>query len=110
MAIVATISRTQLLRMEEWLACVAVMDELIPHAPRKIVNPFTGQPTVAYPNIGSVTLTVAGTHVGAIEPSSEFDTDGELLVYSAHADSPAFRKLVAEVAKALGASIEWIPE
>jgi hypothetical protein len=46
---------------------------------------------------------------GAIEPSSEFEDDGELLVYAPDGGlSDGFKRFVTSLAESMKASVEWV--
>lgn len=107
MSLVAVISRTPRLEMAEWLRRIELMDELVPPPPREANNPFTGQCTTLTSKPGTVEIIVSGTLVGAIEPSTAFDDDGELHVYAPERPVDALQSTAAAVAGALGADIQW---
>jgi hypothetical protein len=107
MALVAVISRVPLLSPQEWLRCI---DTRVMAAPDvvEVTNPFTGVGRLSVrPQPGEVVVLVDGQTVGGIEPSVEFERDGELHVYAPAAPSTALRDVVRETANRLGANVEW---
>jgi hypothetical protein len=105
------ISRAPRLSMPEWLRFVDDNEALVRHDPRVIVNPFTGSRVVHQSNPANVSISVDGVTVGGIEPSSEFDDDGELHVFTPEeADGRQARAVATAIAKSLGARLEWLLE
>lgn len=106
MGLVAIISREPRIEMEEWLRLVESRTDTVAPAPRAIINPFTGNPTTVVPRRGRVELQAESGLLGGIEPSDEFDADGELLLYTVER-TDALRRLAEDIARALAAHITW---
>jgi hypothetical protein len=110
-ALRGTISREPRLSRSEWLRCIEENATLVADEARVIVNPFTGDRVLHQPPPGGATLCVGGATVGGIEPSVDFEDDGELLVYAPEDSDGKEARIAAEVvAKALGAQLDWIEE
>jgi hypothetical protein len=93
--------------MDEWTALIDRSPLLSRPAPREIVNPFTGVRELTGPRAGEAEILSPNGPVGAIEPSSEFDDDGELFVYAADGKHDVVRSAAQEIAAALCANLEW---
>ena len=110
MVVRAIIAREPPWPLREWLACIDERDDLVRPEPRQIRNPFTGQQTMFEEPEGVVRIMRGGDSLGAIEPSPEFEEDGELVVYSKGKITPGLREVLEGLAGRLGASLEWNAE
>jgi hypothetical protein len=110
MAIVALITREPPLTLDEWLSCIAVTPELVPPAPRTVLNPFTRRPYLHLPAAGDVDIILPGLEAeSSIESGSEFAQDATLAVNGPDEGvSPGTRALILRVAASMRAPVEWL--
>lgn len=108
--LVAAIGSRGAFTIDEWRAVASTRRDLVQPRPREGVNPFSGQQVVLPTIPDAVDIVVAGVDSGGIEPSSEFDDDGCLLVYAAAPVPAPIELVVSEIATALRADIEWMVE
>ena len=93
--------------MDEWVDLID-RSPLLARPPSEIVNPFTGARAPRRFGAGDAeVLSPPHGPVGAIEPSPEFEQDGELSVYAADGKHELVRDAIQEIASALGANLEW---
>jgi hypothetical protein len=108
MGVTAIISREPPLELSEWLNCIDQNDALVRTEPRPMINPFTGKPTILHYPPGDVLIRIGGATVGAVEPSPDFEGDGELLVYAPVVSK--VRSVVEGIARFLGADLRWVAD
>ena len=109
MSLVAVISRTPPIRMDDWVQVARWTPELAPPPVRVIKNPFTGRMTTVQPSPWEADIQVNGTLLGGIEPGAEFDDDGELRVYSHQGVEDLLRTVLETLASRLSAEVQWMP-
>ncbi len=96
--------------MDEWVACISKHPELRRPRARTITNPFTNAPFRYVPTPDKANIVEGAAPAGAIEASSEFETDGQLLVYSNDRRKAFVRKIARRIARSLGAQLLWFPD
>jgi len=72
-------------------------------------NPFTGAPWQIAPAEGEVTVLIGGVPSGAISPSDDFESTGELEVWSPPEHLDHIHQVAFEVALGLNAELVWCP-
>lgn len=110
MALVGALIPIVRLSRAEWSAYIDRNPALVRPQPRQLVNPFTGHQEVHVPDSGEAEILAAETVVGAIEPSPEFEDDGELHVYAADGKHEFVKTAARDIAGALNATFEWFAD
>lgn len=113
MALYGVISRTPKLRRKEWSACIDQHPQLLRRTwePREIDNPFKpGTKAVVTPPPDLANLIEDGSAVGAVEPSEDFDQDGELLVWAPEDKVTNARRVSDALARHLNARLQWVDD
>jgi hypothetical protein len=109
MPLAAIMTREPKLSLDEWLAYIPSNTSLVVPPPER-VNPFTHEPYRTPPSVRHVEIHDGGRAIGAIEPDSEFDTNGELLVSTVEKPDERVTFIVSQISADLRARIEWIYE
>jgi hypothetical protein len=111
MALVATISRTNPISMDEWMKLVDSDQHLIIPRSRMVINPFNKTIEPSLPMLGEVDIVGAETELGSITPSAEFDDDGELDVWLPDGDPvDEVVGILNRIASELSAELVWMEE
>ena len=117
---IGVISRNPKLSIDDWTRAIArgpelfavnpfrsMSPRLITPATRQIENPFRGGTVTVTPRVGEVSLVIGGEAVARLQPSDEFDRDGEVLVHSRLPVREEVKAAVGLLAKEMGAMVEW---
>jgi hypothetical protein len=92
---------------EAWDSYVKRRSDLVAPPARLVKNPFTGQLVEFRESPGTVRIVRNGARLGAIEPSPEFEEDGELLIYSRGRPPAELREVVEDICRELAGALEW---
>ena len=107
MPAVAVITRTPRLDLAEWVAAASSDAALVRSPPYEKYNPYKHTMVTVDPAEGEFNIMVDGKTVGAVEPSADFDINGQLLVYAPKEPDAQFKAIVSRVAAVVQADVEW---
>ncbi len=93
-----------------WHSLIERRIDLVSPPSRRLKNPFTGAMVDFHEPPGVVRIVRSGVGLGAIEPSPEFEEDGELLIWSRGHVPTGLREVVEEICRELAGSLEWCEE
>jgi hypothetical protein len=107
MPVVAVIIRTPRVELTEWIAAASSDAALVRPPVYEKYNPYKHTTVLVDPAEGEFHIVLDGTTVGAVEPSSDFDINGELHVYAPKEPNDQFKAIVSRLTTVLRADVEW---